>query len=209
MIKINGWVENLLLLSILLFISGCQTTRVSPTQQKAHGPEGPDEQAREIFNVMHSKDLKQCCSKRIKNGWMYSFTKDGLPENDPRVTKKVLILEVAGKMEVHRGKTIYPDQCYELLFKNEIINGYPTLIDIIVCPIFENTEYGMLVVNKSIKGSSKQYGATLYQNIPVLKERIKNYTELPIDQIEKDSIKRFIEETQITSAESINCNKNN
>lgn len=151
----------------------------------------------EVFDVKAASDFKQISYKAIKGGWMYEYTNNGLPAKDVNVTKKMIVMEVNGKLEPYRLSDIFPKNCYELKNTKEMKEGYLTWVDILICPEYQNTSKGLLVINKSIQGKKEFFGATEYINTPILTKKVYDYNEIPISNKEKESITYFIRETKI------------
>lgn len=167
-------------------VIGCQATQ------------NPKENS-EYFDARPGKDVKQVSSRRLKNGWMYTATNGGIPANDPHVTTKLVIVEMPGKSEPNRLSSVYPSYCYELHYEKSIKENYLTWLDILVCPKYKDTADGMLIVSKSIQGSTIFFGATLFRKIPVLRDKISHYEDISLTEADKIKINRFIQETKIYS----------
>lgn len=184
---------------ITTLLMGYQAWRkFDSSSQNGHQP-GQAAAGDEIFDVRPGGNMQQVDAQEIDGGWLYTFTNGGLPASDPHVAKRLIVIEVEGASQPQRLKTLFPEACYELEYAHGLERGYPTWVDILVCPRYRESLDGLLVINKAMQGSAKFYGATLYIRIPALESRVGHYADIPMTSPELRLIDRFIEETCVYS----------
>lgn len=194
-----------LLISIASIVTlvGCQThTKEANSHPCVQTPSTLGFQ--EIFDVSIGEEMVQIDSQEMNNGYMYTFTNNGTSHYDKDIDKKTIVVELNGEQEPHRLKNIFPEYCSEISYSDKIINNYRTWLDILSCPYYEDpsSSKGLLVINKSIQGTDKFYGATLYKTIPAYnKSNLKDYRDLALSEAEIQDIDRFIDETAILKEE--------
>lgn len=182
---------------IMFFILvGCSSNAVTkPSSSKV----SKTKLSSEVFDAFPGKDLKQISAEALTRGWMYTLTNGGVPIKSKHLTKWLVSVEIIGQESPLRLKSIFPKQCQELSFSKKIEKGFPTWVDILSCPYHETKkDDGLLVVTKAIQGTKKFFGATLYRLIPSYDHKVSKYQDLPLSEVDKRMIKRFIDKTTLT-----------
>jgi len=196
-------------MTFVFILVGCQTQEkvVNPSASNAAKQAAA---TKEVFDIKAGKEMVQISSQEVHGGYMYTLTNNGIAPESNDIKKKVITVEINGKQEPLRLKDITPSQCSEIRYTDSVVDNYRTWVDILACPYYEGlvSNKGLLMINKSIQGTEKFYGATLYKTIPNYKNKsIQSYHDLNLSDSEIQDLERFISKTKIMILEDDCCNE--